>query len=41
GGIGAGLYLAKCIVEAHGGTVSHENREGGGSTFTVRIPLAG
>ncbi len=38
GGIGAGLYLAKCIVEAHKGTVTYESREGGGSTFTVRLP---
>ncbi|MCC6315771.1 MAG: PAS domain S-box protein, partial [Thermomicrobiales bacterium] len=40
GGSGIGLAGARLIVEAHGGTVGAESIEGGGSTFTVRLPLA-
>lgn len=40
---GAGLGLAICrgIVGAHGGTIQAANRPGGGSVFTVRLPLEG
>lgn len=40
---GAGLGLAICrgIVEAHGGTIVASPRSGGGSIFTVRLPLGG
>jgi len=40
---GAGLGLAICqgIVEAHGGTISAADRDGGGSVFTVLLPLEG
>ncbi len=40
GGIGLGLYLAKKIVESHGGNISYEPRPGGGSHFKVWLPLA-
>jgi predicted ATPase/signal transduction histidine kinase len=38
GGLGLGLYLARAIVEAHGGTIGVESRLGEGSTFTVTLP---
>ena len=40
GGIGLGLYLARKIIEAHGGHISYEHRAGGGSRFVVWLPLA-
>ncbi len=39
GGIGLGLYIAKGIAEAHGGTVGLEDRSGPGSTFLVTLPV--
>lgn len=38
-GTGIGLSLVKSIAEAHGGAVSIEPREGGGSVFVFRIPI--
>lgn len=38
-GSGLGLTLARQIARAHGGEVVYESREGGGSCFSLRLPL--
>ena len=40
GGTGLGLYLAQQIVSAHGGTIGYRPREGGGSCFSLWLPIA-
>jgi len=37
-GLGLGLFLARQIVEGHGGRLWYEAREGGGSVFRFTIP---
>jgi signal transduction histidine kinase len=39
GGLGLGLYVAKAIVVAHGGSITAMSRPGEGATFVVRLPL--
>jgi PAS domain S-box-containing protein len=39
GGLGVGLWIARQVVEAHGGTIYVASEEGKGSTFTVELPL--
>jgi signal transduction histidine kinase len=40
-GSGLGLYLAKRLVEAHGGSVAVESTVGAGSRFAIRLPARG
>lgn len=38
-GSGLGLYIVRRIAESHGGSILYAPREGGGSTFTLTLPL--
>ena len=38
-GTGIGLYLAKKVVDGHGGSLVFESHEGKGSTFGFRLPI--
>ncbi|MDP3974934.1 MAG: PAS domain-containing sensor histidine kinase [Candidatus Jorgensenbacteria bacterium] len=39
-GSGLGLYIARNIVEGHGGTIEVASEANRGTTFTVKLPLA-
>jgi PAS domain S-box-containing protein len=38
-GLGLGLYIGRCVVEAHGGSIRVESELGRGATFTVELPI--
>jgi two-component system sensor histidine kinase KdpD len=40
-GAGLGLAICKAIVQAHGGAIRAEPREGGGSKFVFTLPVHG
>jgi signal transduction histidine kinase len=37
-GTGLGLFIAKAIVEAHGGHISASSSNGAGTTFRIELP---
>src|SRR5262249_42438708 len=39
GGIGLGLAIARQLVEANGGEMVAQNRQGGGALFSIRLPI--
>jgi two-component system sensor histidine kinase KdpD len=40
-GIGLGLAISRGIIEAHHGTITADNRSGGGARFRFTVPLEG
>jgi signal transduction histidine kinase len=39
GGTGVGLYVARSVVQTHGGTIEVQSAPSAGTTFTVTLPL--
>ncbi len=39
GGLGLGLSIARQLVEANGGEIVAQNRQGGGAMFSIRLPI--
>jgi signal transduction histidine kinase len=40
-GLGMGLAIARSILESHGGTITAENADGGGTRFEFVLPVNG
>jgi signal transduction histidine kinase len=38
-GAGLGLFVARSIAEAHGGTLDVRSDPANGATFTIRLPI--
>ncbi|WP_242344863.1 sensor histidine kinase [Anaeromyxobacter terrae] len=41
GGLGLGLFVARRVIEAHGGRIAVEDAPGEGATFRIELPLGG
>jgi signal transduction histidine kinase len=41
GGAGLGLYISRCLVEAHGGSIRVDEAEAGGAEFVFELPVPG
>ena len=39
-GMGMGLSIARTIIEAHHGRISVRNRDRGGATFRIKLPIS-
>jgi signal transduction histidine kinase len=39
-GMGMGLSIARTIIEAHNGQISAKNRDHGGASIRIRLPLS-
>ena len=39
-GMGMGLSIARTIIEAHHGQISAKNRDHGGASFRIKLPLS-
>ena len=39
-GMGMGLSIARTIIEAHNGQISARNRDRGGASFRIRLPIS-
>ena len=39
-GMGMGLSIARTIIEAHNGLISAKNRDHGGATFRIKLPIS-
>ena len=39
-GMGMGLSIARTIIEAHNGAISAKNRDHGGASFRIKLPIS-
>ena len=39
GGAGLGLFVARAVARAHGGSIAVETKTHEGATFTMRLPV--